>query len=111
MSGPDRRGPDRRGGDRRVKPGATDGADASRALVPVGEVFDADPADPAARRADPAGPDAAFTAQVMGQTGRKRGLKGGPPVLDAARSAYMETEYSGPRDRRPATGKAKRTEA
>jgi hypothetical protein len=49
-------------------------------------------------------PDAAFEAQVLGQPGIKRGLRGGQPVLDHARSAYLEAEYSGPADRRPPSG-------
>lgn len=55
--------------------------------------------------------DAAFDAHLMGQDGRKRGLKGGPPVLKAARVAYLETEYSGAEDRRAPLGRAARTEA
>jgi hypothetical protein len=47
---------------------------------------------------------------VLGQDGRRRGLKGGPETLDAARRAYLETEYSGPHDRRPAAGLIKRTD-
>jgi hypothetical protein len=49
-------------------------------------------------------PDAAFEAQILGQPGIKRGLRGGQPVLDHARSAYLEAEYSGPADRRPPSG-------
>ena len=48
--------------------------------------------------------EAAFTAQMLGQSGQKRGLKGGQPVLEQARSAYLEAAYSGPLDRRPAPG-------
>ena len=81
----------------------------SRDLVPL----DA-PAEGAARPASPAAPkpsaDPAFSVQLMGQGGQKRGLKGGPPVLDAARSTYLGAEYSGKRDRRPRVGKAKQTE-
>lgn len=65
-----------------------------------------DPAPPAA----PRGPDPAFAAQLIGQSGQKRGLRGGPPVLDAARSTYLGAEYSGVRDRRPPTGVTKKTE-
>ena len=53
---------------------------------------------------------AAFVAQQMGQKGQKRGLKGGPPVLDAARAAYLGTEYSGPAERRPPVGRASKTD-
>ena len=58
----------------------------------------------------PPAPPALFAAQVLGQKGQKRGLKGGPPVLDAARSTYLGAEYSGKRDRRPRVGKATQTE-
>ena len=90
---------DRRRSDRRA--GST-----SRDLVPVAPVEDASPASPAAAP----GADPAFSAQLMGQTGQKRGLKGGAPVLDAARSAYLGTEYSGSNERRPPVGKAKKTD-
>lgn len=90
---------DRRQSDRRA--GST-----SRDLVPVGPAESETPARPApAPAADPA-----FSAQLMGQTGQKRGLKGGAPVLDAARSTYLGTEYSGSNERRPPVGKAKNTD-
>ena len=54
--------------------------------------------------------EAAYTAQVLGQTGQKRGLKGGPPVLDQARSAYLGAAYSGSGDRRPRPGKVTKTQ-
>ena len=57
----------------------------------------------------PAGP-AAFAAQVMGQGGQKRGLRGGPETLGHARTTYLETEWSGPADRRPAPGRITKTE-
>lgn len=53
---------------------------------------------------------AAFVAQQMGQAGQKRGLRGGAPVLTAARSAYLETEYSGAAERRPRAGRTTKTE-
>lgn len=49
-------------------------------------------------------------AQQMGQAGQKRGLRGGAPVLGAARAAYLETEYSGPEERRPPVGKTTDTD-
>jgi hypothetical protein len=52
----------------------------------------------------------AFAAHLMGQSGQKRGLRGGPQVLDAARSTYLGTEYSGVRDRRPRAGLIKKTD-
>lgn len=54
--------------------------------------------------------DAAFEAQVLGQPGVKRGLRGGQPVLDHARAAYLGAEYSGPADRRPPSGVVARKE-
>ncbi len=56
------------------------------------------------------GAEAAYTAQVLGQSGQKRGLKGGPPVLEQARSAYLGAAFSGARDRRPRPGKVTKTE-
>ena len=100
----DRRADDRRAAERRA-------ASASRALVPVD--FPVEPAEPPARPAPtpPADPGAAvFAAQMIGQTGQRRGLKGGPPVLDAARSAYLGAEHSGAAERRPQPGKAKDTD-
>jgi hypothetical protein len=48
--------------------------------------------------------DPAYVAQLYGQSGQKRGLRGGAPVLEAARAAYLEAEYSGENDRRPPRG-------
>lgn len=108
VEGRDRRGAQRREAERRA--GST-----SRELVPVGKVVDEipDPASPAASNpADPSPLDAgaAFNAQMMGQTGQRRGLKGGPPVMEAARASYLGAEYSGEKDRRPPAGLIKKTE-
>jgi hypothetical protein len=54
---------------------------------------------------------ATFAAQVLGQPGQKRGLRGGPETLEKARTAYLEAEYSGPADRRLSIGKISKTEA
>lgn len=100
----DRREADRRAAERRS-------ASASRALVPIDRPEEA--AEPPARPAPtpPADPGAAvFAAQMIGQTGQRRGLKGGPPVLGAARSAYLGTEHSGAAERRPVPGKARDTD-
>ena len=51
-----------------------------------------------------------FAAQMYGQTGQRRGLRGGQPVIDQARAAYLETEFSGPDDRRPPKGLLRKTE-
>jgi hypothetical protein len=55
----------------------------------------------AARNARPENP---FAAHLLGQDGQKRGLRGGAPVLDRARAAYLGAEYSGENDRRPPSG-------
>ena len=65
------------------------------------------PSEPPRPAREPA--EAAFAAQVMGQGGQKRGLRGGQPVLQQARSAYLEAEWSGPQDRRPPSGAVTRT--
>ena len=109
VGGPER--VDRREGDRRERERRAQSA--SRALVPVDapEVVEPPPAPARAAVLPAIEPGAAaFVAQQMGQSGQKRGLRGGPPVLDAARSAYLGTEYSGAAERRPATGKAAKTE-
>ena len=98
-------GDDQRQGDRR----RTQRRESSRALVPL-EPQPAKTDSPASPAARPAGHDPVFAAQVMGQTGQKRGLKGGPPVLDAARAAYLGREYSGAKERRPAAGKTTKTD-
>lgn len=86
----------------------------ARALVPTEAEASGGADDPAASPAKPAvtppPPPAAFAAQVLGQSGQKRGLKGGAPVLDAARTTYLGREYSGRHDRRPSPGRARKTE-
>ena len=107
----ERREGDRRGRDRRAAEAKAE--QASRGQVPAGERVDhaASPAKPAVSPPNPVvAPPALFAAQVLGQKGQKRGLKGGPPVLDAARSTYLGAEYSGKHDRRPRVGKARQTE-
>lgn len=100
----DRRQADRRAAERRA-------AAASRALVPVEPPVEPAglPARPAPAPVPEAAP-AAFAAQVIGQTGQRRGLKGGPPVLDAARSTYLGTAWSGAAERRPRPGKTTDTD-
>jgi hypothetical protein len=105
VEGRDRRAADRRAAERRA--GST-----SRALVPVDAPAEA--AEPPARAASPTPPSdgsaAIFAAQMIGQTGQRKGLKGGPPVLDAARSAYLGAEYSGAGERRPKPGRSEDTD-
>jgi hypothetical protein len=52
----------------------------------------------------------AFAAQMIGQGGHKRGLRGGQPVLKAARTAYLEAEWSGGADRRRPAGRTAKTD-
>lgn len=77
----------------------------SRAIVAT-----AIPVRPAKPASTPPPPPAAFAAQVLGQPGGKRGLKGGAEVLDTARATYLSREYSGTKDRRPAPGVRKTTD-
>lgn len=103
----ERRAAERRYAERR----AAAATSASRDLVPTD--FPVDPAQAPARPAPapPAdGSAAVFAAQVIGQTGQRRGLKGGPPVLDAARAAYLGTEHSGAAERRPKPGEREDTD-
>ena len=104
----ERREGDRRERDRRAAADAKV-TEASRAVVAAGERVDhaASPAKPAVT---PPPPPAAFAAQGLGQSGQKRGLKGGAPVLDAARTTYLGREYSGRHDRRPSPGRSRKTE-
>ena len=87
--------------------GAKKGASPSRALVPVGKVLDHDPAGPAARKpalTEAQAAAAAFAAQMLGQGGQRNGIRGGPPVMDNARSTYLGAQYSGEHERRPPIG-------
>lgn len=52
--------------------------------------------------------EALYSAQLLGQDGQKRGLRGGQPVLQAARSAYLEAEHAGEGDRRLPPGTLRR---
>lgn len=53
--------------------------------------------------------DAAFAAQLL-SGGPRRGLKGGPETLTAARATYLGAEFSGPQDRRPPKGRIAKKE-
>jgi hypothetical protein len=59
---------------------------------------------------DPRGPDAVFAAQVLGQDGQKRGLRGGPEILQKAQASYLGAEWSGGADRRAKKGSKTKTE-
>lgn len=112
LSATERRKVERRDGQRRAPasshppqaPALTPGADDGGA----GPTAEAPTPHSAGAGVEPA---AAFAAQQIGQSGQRRGLRGGPPVLDAARSAYLGAEYSGPNERRPRPGRLDDTEA
>ena len=106
----DRRTAERRRVARRASPAATatpaePEPSAGQALVPISPA-PSEPVGPKQRR----GGFGAFAAQVLGQGGQKRGLRGGPETLDRARSTYLDTEWSGPADRRPHPGRITKTE-
>jgi hypothetical protein len=69
--------------------------------VPVGQSYEGQREQP---RSAVGAKGGVFDAQLIGQDGAKRGLKGGASVLDAARTAYLDAEFSGEADRRPPTG-------
>ncbi|MDP8916119.1 MAG: hypothetical protein M3M95_02735 [Pseudomonadota bacterium] len=52
---------------------------------------------------------AGVKAQLLDERPR-RGLKGGPEVLEQARATYLQNEFSGRRDRRPRKGQITKTE-
>lgn len=102
----DRRQQDRRRADRPAPDAAAsppNAAPASTLPVPAGGAQTHAHANP-----PPLDGQAAFAAQLLGQPGAKRGLKQ-PGTVETARSAYLETEYSGPADRRPPKGLIKKT--
>src|SRR5262249_36603113 len=56
------------------------------------------------------GGSASFAAQILGQGGQKRGLKGGPETLGRGRATYRGAEWPGRADRRPRPGRITKTE-
>jgi hypothetical protein len=55
--------------------------------------------------------DCEFEAQLIGQAGERRGLRGGASLLEMARAAYNRVEWSGAYDRRARTGRRAQAEA
>lgn len=96
---------ERRQGERRQKPTPD-----TKSLISTSNHEDDAPSRPAKPASVSPPPPAAFAAQILGQPGKKRGLRGGPEILDTARNTYLSREYSGPNDRRPPTGVRKKTE-
>jgi len=58
----------------------------------------------------PTQPPTNLDAHLIAQTERVRGLRGGQKVLEAARHTYLETEWSGPSDRRLQVGRITKTD-
>ena len=87
--------------------GWEDGEELRANLPAVIEGEEPEPLRERVRAATPQGRRAAagaYDAQVLGQDGVKRGLRGGQEVLNNARSTYLNNEFSGPNDRRPPKG-------
>ena len=61
-------------------------------------------------RAETPASAAVFDAQLLGQDGQKRGLRGGPAVIDSASASYNRIEWSGSKDRRTRKGRIAKTE-
>ncbi|HEY1426035.1 MAG TPA: hypothetical protein VGF50_05120 [Caulobacteraceae bacterium] len=68
-------------------------------------------AQPASAPAASFQPPTNLDAHLIAQGARVRGLRGGQKVLETARSAYLEAEYSGQHDRRARAGRITKTEA
>ncbi len=101
-----RKTPDRRVASRRADAAAP--KERRNAVDIAGAPLKHEQVRPAPPKSDTA--TAAFAAQLLGQPGEKRGLRGGPEVIDGARSAYLQSEFLGPGDRRRRKGKAAKTE-
>lgn len=102
-----RKTPDRRAASRRTKADAAPPERRNAVVLAEGPVKH-DPVRPAAAKTDTAA--AAFAAQLLGQPGEKRGLRGGPEIIDGARSAYLQAEFLGPGERRRGKGKTAKTD-
>ena len=92
---------------RRERPRPATGEASDAPVVNVTINLTPQPAEPPASPRQPA-PSA--DTHLIAQEARVRGLRGGPKVLQAARSAYLETEWSGPNDRRAHAGRITKKE-
>jgi hypothetical protein len=91
------------------RPGA---GEASPEATPVVNLtISVSPPDPGAARRMAPEPTANAETHMIAQAARTRGLRGGQKVLEAARSAYLEAQWSGPRDRRVGRGRITKTTA
>jgi hypothetical protein len=84
-------------------PDETFDAGSANLPVPVGKAYAAEPSHPVHA-------GAAIEAQILGQTGARRGLRAGPAMIDTAQHAYNKTEWSGKHDRRAPAGRAAKTD-
>jgi hypothetical protein len=78
-------------------------AEISNLPVPVGKAHTVEPPHPVHS-------GAAIEAQILGQTGARRGLRAGPALIDRAKHAYNKTEWSGKKDRRAPKGRVAKTD-
>lgn len=62
------------------------------------------PVDPSSAEPRVESGDPRLLAQTLGQAHSRRGLRGGAPVLAAARRAYLGAEWTGAHDRRLGPG-------
>jgi hypothetical protein len=80
----------------------TSKADSANLPVPVGKARTV--------QAPPPAGGGAIEAQILGQTGARRGLRAGPTAIDTAKHAYNRAEWSGKKDRRAPKGRAAKTD-
>ena len=100
------RGPRRVRRTRRATDTPDEGAgqvEGSNLPVPVGPAVTLPPNTPVANAG-------AIEAQLLGQTGARRGLRAGPTVMDVAKHSYNKTEWSGEKDRRTPKGRVAKTD-
>jgi hypothetical protein len=91
------------------RPGAGDAQPEPTPVVNL--TINVGPPNPGAARPMAAEPTADAETHMIAQAARTRGLRGGQKVLEAARSAYLEAQWSGPRDRRANRGRITKTTA
>jgi len=96
----------RAAGLRRKAKAAQDAETASAAGLPV--PVDAPRTVPRAGEIPPGA--ATFDAQVLGQHTERRGLRGGPAVINRASTSYNTVEWSGAKDRRARKGGQAKTD-